>query len=126
MWEWISLGYFVGVFLSGLAGRGKKVGYWGTVLVSFFVTPLTGLLVASLSDPKGQKPEHTELIPGKTVRCDACGTIITQEDQHLRVQADQGRIRLDYCSLECKVAMHSELLHELRRSNKTNFDPLSG
>ena len=45
-------GYIALCLLVGVLGRTTRVGYWGTVLVSFFVTPLATFLFLFFFAPR--------------------------------------------------------------------------
>ncbi len=40
------------VLAVGLLGRIRRLGFWGTILVSVLFTPIAGFLVALISGPK--------------------------------------------------------------------------
>ncbi|HYH08462.1 MAG TPA: hypothetical protein VEK11_15505 [Thermoanaerobaculia bacterium] len=50
---WIGLSYLVAVL-----GRERKFGFWGTLLVSLFFTPLVGLLTVFASDARPKPPRR--------------------------------------------------------------------
>lgn len=39
-------------FLVGTVGINRHIGYWGTVLISFFLSPLMGIIISLLSHKK--------------------------------------------------------------------------
>lgn len=40
------------VFVIGLMGRTRRIGFWGAFLLSILLTPIGGFLVAVISGPK--------------------------------------------------------------------------
>jgi tetratricopeptide (TPR) repeat protein len=41
-------------FVAGFVGDSRKIGFWGAFLWSLFLSPLVGLIIAFVSDKKGQ------------------------------------------------------------------------
>jgi hypothetical protein len=46
------IAYVSACLLTGLYGRGRRLGFFGTSLLSFFVTPIIALIILFFTAPK--------------------------------------------------------------------------
>ena len=53
-----------------MAGKNKKIGYWGVFFLSIFFSPLIGLMIGLAS---GEKPKK---IPPPSWKCGSCGFLV--------------------------------------------------
>ena len=56
-------GWITFCIIVGLIGREKTIGFWGTFILSFFFSPVLGLIIALASKKKGTLPKHTRSYP---------------------------------------------------------------
>lgn len=89
--------------LVGLAGKQKRIGFWGAFLATFFLGLLIGLIITLTSKDINESPV-------KIIRCDGCREIIN--GQYIVIRPHGLETKYDYCSKACRDKYHGEHMKE--------------
>lgn len=65
-----AISWIVLCFIVAMAGKNKKIGYWGAFILSILFSPLIGLMIALAS---GEKPKPP---PPVSWKCGSCGFLV--------------------------------------------------
>jgi len=95
---WISISCLV-----GLAGKKRRIGFWGSFLITLFTGLLFGLIFTFISEELNQTT--------KIVRCDGCKEIIIGE--YIAIRPKELDVKLDYCNADCRDIHHGKNLEKL-------------
>lgn len=93
--------------LVGLAGKERRIGFWGAFFVTLFLGLLLGLIITLVS------PKLTNTI--KIIRCDGCKGVINGE--YIAIRPKEIDIKLDYCNENCRDNYHTQNMERLLTIN---------